>query len=225
MPISDESGAEQELRAAQKRLEHAGRALERKHEGGGWEDFASAWQEVLRCERALSALRGEPHAVPLDFPQQWDIGAPMPHLFTNDSRTLLTFYVRVTDPGWDGTYVTVKSPGGGAEEVLALVEFERCISAKLGAPNDEVHAGHPLFGKGLDPYTAQEILNFPWLTELESINRFHSQFDPSFWRTLHHYMFWFHDTTFECVARSFSVEVHRETMAQMLNRVTTRLLY
>jgi hypothetical protein len=34
---------------------------------------------VLVLERELPAANGEEHAVPLDFPGRWDIGAPLPH--------------------------------------------------------------------------------------------------------------------------------------------------
>lgn len=215
---------ERRLSDARQRLERAARALAPRHRGGEWEEFQAADAAVLQLERELAASRGEEHAVPLDFPVRWDAGAPLPHLLRNDYRAFLTFYVREDDPAWDGTYVKVRNPAGGAAEPLALVEFAGCLSAKLGSPNDEVFAGHPLAGKGLDGYTAQEVVNSRWLTELEAINRVHHGYDPACWRRRHHYVFWFHDTTFECVAESFNVELYRESMAELLARVCTRLL-
>lgn len=194
------------------------------HEGGEWEEFLAANEAVLRLERELAAARGEEHAVPLDFPVKWDIGAPLPHLIASDYKTFLTFYVREPDPAWDGSYVTVKDPGDGSVQSLALVEFHGCVSAKQGDPNDEVHEGHPLNGKGLDSYTAQRVVNSRWLAELERINSVHSYYDPARWGKLNHYIFWFHDTTFECVAQSYEVEVFRESMSDMLARVCRRLL-
>jgi hypothetical protein len=155
---------------------------------------------------------------------RWDAGAPLPHLLRNDHRCLLTFYVREPDPAWDGTSVTMKDPGSGQAESLALVEFAGCVSARLGSPNDEVFGGHPLSGKGLDGYTAQEVLNSRWLAELEAINSVHRCYDPARWRRRHHYVLWFHDTTFECVAESFQVERYRESMADLLARACRRLL-
>src|SRR5947209_3670485 len=81
-----------------------------------------AKEAVLRLERELAAAKGEEHAIPLDFPVQWDAGAPLPHLLRNDYRCFLTFYVREDDPDWDGTYVHVKDPGSPDVESLALVE-------------------------------------------------------------------------------------------------------
>lgn len=179
---------------------------------------------MLEAERRLAAARNEEYAEPIAFPVAWDVGAPLPHLLMNDYRAFLSFYTRVVDPNWDGTYVTVKDPGGATTESLALVEFERCIAAKLGAPNDEVFAGHPLYGKGADSYTAQRVRNSRWLAEIEKIESVHRQYRPETWRTLEHYIFWFHDTTFECIAKSFEVERRAcsmtELLAEMARRVT-----
>jgi hypothetical protein len=88
----------------------------------------------------------------------------------------------------------------------------------------EVFHGHPLYGKGLDGYTAQRVVNSRWVAELEAINSVHRGYEPARWRKLNHYVFWFHDTTFECVAESFKVELYRASMADLLARVCGRLL-
>lgn len=215
---------ERRLAAAQDRLRKAQIALAPKHEGGEWEEYWSAYDAVLRLERELAAAKGEELAIPLDFPVKWDIGAPLPHVLQNDYKIFLTFYVRVPDPAWDGTYVTVKDPGDGSVESLALVEFIGCVSARLGTPNDEVLDGHPLSGKGLDGYTAQQVVNSRWLAELEAINKVHRCYNPDFWTKRKHFVLWFHDTTFECIAESFKVELYQASMAALLARVCERLL-
>ena len=147
----------------------------------------------------------------------------MPHLMVNDNRALLAFLLSEPDPGWDGSYVTVKSPGDEQPEPLGLVEFDFCISAKLGAPNDEVFEGHPLNGKGLEAYGAQRVVNSQWLKELEKINSVHRMYRPESWRDRTHFVFWFHDSTFECVARSYKVETHRTSMKALLTLMVERL--
>jgi hypothetical protein len=89
---------------------------------------------------------------------------------------------------------------------LALVEFNCFISAKLGASNDEVFEGHLLNGKGLEAYGAQRVVNSRWLKEVEKVNSVHRMYRPESWRDLHHFIFWFHDSTFECLAQSYKVE-------------------
>lgn len=215
---------EQRLADARQRLDRAMKALAPKHHGGEMEEYWAAHSELLRVERELASASGEEFAVPLDFPVRWDIGAPLPHLIVSDTRALLSFYLRETDPNWDGSYVTLKDPSDGSVESLALVEFEHCISAKLGGPNDEVFEGHPLSGRGLEPYSAQVVKNSRWIQELESINSVHRMYNPDLWRDSNHYVFWFHDSTFECVARSYKVETHRESMTEMLARMAQRAL-
>ena len=102
----------------------------------------------------------------------------------NDHRALLSFYLREHDPDWDGSYVTIKDPSDRSVESLALVEFDFCFAARLGAPNDEVFEGHPLAGKGLDGYTAQIVKNSRWIHELENINSVHRMYNADSWRNL-----------------------------------------
>lgn len=189
-----------------------------------WQKYDAASNRVLTLERELAAAKGEEYAVPLDFPVRWDVGAPLPYLLRNDYKTFLTFYIAEPDPDWDGTYVKVKDPASGEDESLALVEFAGCVSAKLGTPNDEVLDGHPLHGRGLDSYTAQRVINSRWLAAAEEINSVHRCYDREHWQELNHYVFWFHDTTFECLARSYTVEPFREDMESLLSLVCQRLL-
>lgn len=171
----------------------------------------------------LSALWAAAKAVPLDFPIEWDAGAPMPHVLQNDGKTFLAFYVNVVDPAWDGSLSVAREPAKESAK-LALVSFKRCIAAKLGAPNDEAMGGHPLFGKGLKFYTAQFVENSPWIAELQKINMSHPHYRPESWTAFKHYVFWFHDSTFECIAKSFAVETFSGTLSDLLADVCKRLV-
>jgi hypothetical protein len=212
------------LATAQERLDRAVQAGRARCGAEEQDEYWAAHGAMLVLERELAAAKGAEYAIPLDFPVKWDIGAPLPHVVQNDWETFLTFYVRVANIAWDGTYVTLKSPGSGEVESLALVEFLGCISARLGTPNDEVFEGHLLAGKGMDGYTAQQVVNSRWLAELEAINKVHHCYNPDCWRKRKHFVFWFHDKTFECIAESFKVELYQESMAALLARVCERLL-
>jgi hypothetical protein len=209
------------LEAAKGRLARVTKALAPKHKGGGMAEFGAAHEAMLAAERVLAAELGEPYAVPLEFPVQWDIGAPLPHLIQTDSQTFLLFLLGDTQLQKDGFYAAVANPG----EHLATVEFKGCVSAKMGAPNDEVFHGHPLYGKGLVAYRPLRVLNSTWIRELEAINSVHSQFTADRWNTLSHYIFGFHDCTFECVAQSFVVETAEEvTIPTALVAICQRLV-
>jgi hypothetical protein len=212
------------LKAAQTRRNRAAQALAPKHKGGELEEFAAAQEALLEAERALAAAQDEPHAVPIAFPVQWDTGAPLPYLLQNDNRTFLVFSLRDGDPEWDGTYVNIRDADDPRPGNLAVVEFERCICTKMGAPNDEVLHGHPMNGKGLRGYSPLRVKNSLWIKELEAINSVHSRYRPESWRSLNHYIFGFHDCTFECVADSFFVETREAAVPELLSEICGKLV-
>jgi hypothetical protein len=197
------------LEAAKARLARAIKVVSKR---GGMTEFGEAQEAMIAAERVLAAELGEPYAVPLEFPVQWDIGAPLPHLIMDDSQTFLLFFLSDTQLRRDGS-AAVANPG---EECLATVEFKGCASAKMGVPNDEVFEGHPLHGKGLVRYRPLRVLNSTWIRELEAINSVHRQFKADRWNTLSHYIFGFHDCTFECVAQSFVVQTATVTIIEAL---------
>jgi hypothetical protein len=179
------------------------------------DEIASARDGLLVAERRLAAARGEPHAVPIEFPVLWDTGAPLPHLLKNEHRTFLTFLLpeRRSDPE------VIEDPS----ESIAVVEFQRCISAKLGSPNDEVTHGHPLYGRGFEAYLPLRVENSPWIKELEAVNSVHEFYKAEQWRTLQHFIFGFHDSTFECIAESFKLEMRRSALPQTLRELCEKL--
>jgi hypothetical protein len=189
-----------------------------------FEELNAARDAVLQAERNLAAAKGEPYAVPIEFPIIWDVGAPLPYLLQNDYRTFLTFFVRDVDPNWDGSYVSVRSPNSSVNEKLAVVQFERCVCTKMGTPNEDVLHGHPLGGKGLEGYRAMSVENSAWLKELETINSVHSCYKPEVWRDVNHYILPFHDCTFECVARGFKVEEFEMPLPELLAEICKRLV-
>lgn len=181
------------LDAAKRRLEHALNARD-------FTEIGAAKQAALAAERALFAARNEPHAVPIEFPVQWDAGAPLPHLLQNDNRVFLLFLLADSN----------------RPENIAVVEFKNCASTRMGTSNDEVFHGHPLHGRGLELYSALQVKNSPWIEELKTINSVHRNYSPDSWQNDRHYILGFHDCTFECVAQSFAVEVRSGTMQQAL---------
>jgi len=74
----------------------------------------------------------------------------------------------------------------------------------FGRPNDEAFHGHPLYSRGLRPYSVFEIDNSSWLRRLEEMNSVHEHHDKEkFLSAYYHFIFAFHDSTFECIADGF----------------------
>ena len=201
----------------------ARRVLARKHKPRDVEAYRVVRRRCLQLERALAASQGEEAAVELEWPERWCSGAPLPHVVSAGSRTILIYLLDEPDPNWDGSQVEVVDPTAGAGRSLGLVEFEGCYLFQFGGPNDEVFAGHRLSGRGLSGYGAYLVENSAWIAEQMRINSVHSRYEPTHWSEYRHYVLAFHDEMFECIARGHRVEVIRESFAAALRRATNRL--
>jgi hypothetical protein len=81
-------------------------------------------------------------------------------------------------PEWDGTCGNIRRADSPHPSNLAVVEFKRCICAKMGTPNDEVFQGHPLNGKGFRGYCPLRVKNSSWIKDLKSSIRYIAASDP-----------------------------------------------
>ncbi len=115
------------------------------------------------------------------------------------------------------------SPGGGyyrKDAGTAVVEFTICTATKFGYPNDEAWGSIPRT-KGLS-YGIFEVENSEWKLKLAHLNRY------AFPKTKEwggrHFLFLFHDSSFECIARDMKLEVTTEPYAEVLQKITSRVL-
>lgn len=133
-------------------------------------------------------------------------GAPMPVLIGDDVFVQLAYIVSEPDPEWDGTTVRIVSPD--TEDMLvAIITFPGPYAHMFGPPNDEAFAGHPLAGRGLRPHAVFEVRQSSWVRSLERMNSVHPSHMPKSFSSMRHFVFAFHDSTFECVARGFGVRL------------------
>jgi hypothetical protein len=157
-----------------------------------------------------------------DVPQS-DIGAPLPIVIANEGYLGLLYYLSQPDPNWDGTYVNVVSTASD-EMAVAIIEFELPTTHSLGPPNDEAFSGHPLAFRGLRPYAAFEILDSSWIRQLERMNSVHRCHDRTrFMSDKRHFVFAFHNSLFECVARSNRIDLTRGSLLKAAAYTVERL--
>ncbi|GAB2673307.1 hypothetical protein [Kribbella swartbergensis] len=145
------------------------------------------------------------YAIKLDLDVAWDIGAPMPFVMSNGPTAVALFYERIEDPNWDGTSVTVVDPGSAQIEQLGIIEFDGLQEMRFGGLNDEAVEGHPLWGRGLEPYAAHQVINSSWIAEAERRNSVHPGHRGGWHEWLKHYVLLFHDETLECLAEGFRI--------------------
>ena len=97
----------------------------------------------------------------------------------------------------------------------------------FGAPNDEAFVAHPLHSRGvLVPYRAFMVENSSWLRSMDRMNAAHSSHNSvRFLQQYRHFVFAFHDSTFECLARrirwSTGVGSLEESVPLMLRELST----
>ena len=133
-----------------------------------------------------------------------------PVLLQTDNNTFLTFNaVRMTSDGKRGAVGT------------GVIEFGGCSVTKFGYPNDEALGGHPLYKHGLEAYGVFEVLCSSWIRQMTEQNRVcfpHTSDSKN-----RHFIFTFHDSTFECVAddcrATLSIEPYEQIFRQIAQRV------
>jgi hypothetical protein len=131
-------------------------------------------------------------------------GAPLPFVMS-DEHNLLLVYIHEQLPGeLDSSYEKVVD-SNSSKDPVALIQFHHYYAYFFGPPNDEAFEGHPLADRGLEPYGVFQVLQSSWVRQLERMNSVHPCHDPKRFEKLNHYIFTFHDSTFECVAEDFQM--------------------
>lgn len=123
------------------------------------------------------------------FPH-WDIGAPTPTLLADEHKVSLAYYTQELD--------------------VALITFSHCFEYKMGMPDENLVGNHRLGKKGLREYEAHLIENSEWITELEKNYKVISNYSRD-GRQYQHYVFTFHDRSFECIASDYTIQIKTNT--------------
>ncbi len=140
----------------------------------------AAWQQVRHV------FNGET-VIALDDVPSCDAGAPMPVVLSDAHHTWVSHYV-------------------AADDERAVLRFDGVDSSLFGGPNDEALNGHRLSGKGLAPYRFHEVIGSAWISARERENSVHPAHRGGWHALLRHFVFTFHDETFECIARSYAIQ-------------------
>lgn len=150
-----------------------------------------------------------------DVPQS-SVGAPLPLIISDEHTVAVAYYAEEPDPSWDGTYIRVVD-ATTSNEPIAIVVFRHCYALLFGPPNDEAFRGHPLASRGLAPYGSFIVENSSWVRQLEVMNAVHPHHDRSrFMDGKQHFVLSFHDSTFECVAKEWTVLTARGSLTSAI---------
>lgn len=156
-----------------------------------------------------------------DFPQSCT-GAPLPLVMASEDVVALIFYLQRKPAEWDGQPRSVNS---ASTSDVAIVTFGFCYVHSFGPPNDEAIAGHPLYHQGLKSYSAFQVLNSHWIAELEQRNAVHRNHSKSrFLANKNHYIITFHDSTFECIAKDYRIEIVSGSIDETAARIVPNII-
>ena len=122
-------------------------------------------------------------------------GAPCPIVIADEHRLVLSYW-EIDEPPYEP-----------ATAPLAVIRFRHPYMHTFGPPDEEAIAGHPLSDRGLYPCGAFRVDHSSLVRTLRRMNSVHRGHDPTTLGALTHYIFTFHDSTFECVADSFESTV------------------
>ena len=92
---------------------------------------------------------------------------------------------------------------------IAVIRFLRPYMHLFGPPNEDSISAHPLSSRGLYPCGAFRVERSSLVRHLERMNSVDESHDPKRFDLLNHYIFTFHDSTFECVAASFESTIEQ----------------
>ncbi len=152
-----------------------------------------------------------------ELPQS-SVGAPIPIVLADEFKVILAYYLE------DGADQNRPKETDPSHESIAIVRFNSVTSHMFGPPNDEAFSGHPLAKRGLQPYSAFRVDQSSWIRRLERMNSVHPYHDPSHYKAKQHFIFAFHDSTFECVCKDFELKiVYAQTVSQVIPTMVTWL--
>jgi len=157
----------------------------------------------------------------IDVPRP-DVGAPSPMIVCDEAHLLLAYLVNEQHCAWESD--SVLNLSGETGEHIAIVTLHHPTAHMFGLPNDETLSGHPLYSRGLRWYSVWEVQASSWIHQFERVNAVHEQHSPQrFLANKRHFIFTFHDSTFECIAHGFTYKVVRASFSDAIMKMAETL--
>ena len=85
--------------------------------------------------------------------------------------------------------------------------FKSYLIFKNGYPNIDVSIVQEKFGENdIESSVLYQVTNSSWITEITIANRIHPDHKDELFENLIHFLIFFHDETFECIADSYEIK-------------------
>lgn len=125
--------------------------------------------------------------IELEVPVPIDPGATMPEIFADEHNLKVTFYLLYSDK-------------------RGVLNFSSVLQFTFGYPNEEAISGHRYAKLGLMPFDFVEVENSEVIENIKNSNRVHPYHKDTYFDGYRHFVFPFHDTTLEVVAKAYEFE-------------------
>jgi hypothetical protein len=126
-----------------------------------------------------------------DLPQACT-GVPRAVVLSDEDNVSVAY---ATQKGWNDPERTVPQ--------YAVVTFIRYGSYMCGQPDEKAFSGHPLYTRGLEPFSFSEVIGSSWLRQLIELDKANPYRNDAVYEGCRHFILAFKNSTFECVAHGY----------------------
>jgi hypothetical protein len=145
-----------------------------------------------------------------DLPQACT-GVPRAVVLADEDNVSVAY---ATQKGWNDPERTVPQ--------YAIVTFIQYGSYMSGQPDEKAFSGHPLYPRGLEPFSFSEVIGSSWLRQLIEIDAANPYHTAAFYEGCRHFILAFKNSTFECVARGYSHALFEGSEEELVGRMSER---
>ncbi len=122
--------------------------------------------------------------VELDVPLNIDPGGTMPEVKSDEHNLEISFYLL-------------------GSNMRGVLKFNHFLQYTFGYPNEEAIAGHRYASLGLSPFRFVEVINSEVVESIKATNKVHPYHSDKDFESFKHFIYPFHDTTIEVIAKSY----------------------
>lgn len=123
----------------------------------------------------------------IEIPLKIDPGATMPEIKADEQTLEVSFFLLDSDN-------------------RGKLKFESILQFTFGYPNEEAILGHRYYKLGLMPFIFVEVINSEVIQNIVNSNKVHPYHKDEIFKEYKHFVFPFHDTTLEVIAKTYEFE-------------------
>jgi hypothetical protein len=145
-----------------------------------------------------------------DVPQACT-GVPRAALLSDESNVSVAY---ATQKGWN-------DPNRSATQ-FAIITFVDYRAHMFGQPDEKAFTGHPLYPRGLEPYSFSEVIGSSWIRQLIKIDETNPYRAEDYYAGSRHFILAFKNSMFECVARGYTYALFEGSEEELVSRMNER---